>query len=131
SQLRDLLNMLGLPDARDPDTVAKRLEQLRRGLAPEDEFALLVTWLGRCRLIHKLGQEQLPLSSTDTYRVPDFLAIFEQNDNLIPVLVEVKTTDRMDVEGLNATTLSLKPHYLRYAEALGLPMLIAWRIAGL
>src|SRR5687768_4798401 len=92
SQLRHLLDLLDLPGADDPDAVAKRLEQLRRGLAPEDEFSPLVTWLGRCRLIHKLGQEQLPVSSIDTYRVPDFLAVFEHDDGLIPVLVEVKST---------------------------------------
>jgi hypothetical protein len=127
SQFRQLLDLLDLPDADDPDAVAKRLEQLRRGLAPEDEFSLLVTWLGRCRLIHKLGQEQLPVHSVETYRVPDFLAVFEHDGSLIPVLVEVKSTHVPDNESMVTATVSLKAGYRRYAELLDLPMLVAWR----
>jgi hypothetical protein len=107
--------------------VALRLKQLQRGLEPEDEFALLLSWLGKCNLVHKLGQEQLPLSSTDIYRVPDLLAVFDHNGRPVPALIEVKKTDPSDPMSLQEGTLSLKPGYLEYAETVGLPMLIAWK----
>jgi hypothetical protein len=127
SQFRHLLDLLDLPDADEPVAVAKRLDQLRRGLAAEDEFSLLVTWLGRCHLIHKLGQEQLPVHSIETYRVPDFLVVFEHEGRRIPVLVEVKSTHVPESQSIVTATLSLKAGYLRYAELLDLPMLVAWR----
>src|SRR5262249_2555247 len=127
SQLRHLVRLLQLVDDPDPDAIARRLEQLRRGLAPEDEFALVLSWLGKCRLVHKLGQEQLPLVSIHDYRVPDFVALFEHDGKTIPTLIEVKKTDPPDPLSFEPGWLSLKPGLLRYAEALGLPMLIAWK----
>ncbi len=117
SQLRLLLSVLGTEDNVDLDEVAARLEQLRRGLEPEDEFSLILAWLGRCRLVHKLGQEQLPIASAETYRVPDLLAVFEVGKKLIPVLIEVKKREK----------LTIHPGYVRYAELVGLPLLVAWQ----
>jgi hypothetical protein len=127
SQLRQLVRLLQLVDDPDPHAIATRLEQLRRGLAPEDEFSLVLSWLGKCRLVHKLGQEQLPLASTQDYRVPDLVALFEHDGKIVPTLVEVKKTDPADPLSLEPGWLSLKPGLQRYAEALGLPMLIAWK----
>lgn len=101
---------------------SRGLSSYNADLKPENEFALILSWLGRCRLVHKLGQEQLPLNSIHAFRVPDFFAAFEYEEKVIPVLVEVKTSD--------LDTLSLNGKYLAYAELLGLPMLVAWKHAS-
>src|SRR4029078_1707173 len=111
----------------DADAVLVRLEHLRRALAPEHEFSLILSWLGQCRLVHRMVQEQLPLNSTETLRVPDLVAAFEYKDKLVPVLIEVKSTAPADPMTLNEGVLHFKPHYLRYAELMRLPLLIAWR----
>lgn len=127
SAIRDILETLQLAESLDPKAVLGRLAHLERALAPEHEFSLILSWLGRCRLIHRLGQEQLPLTSEETYRVPDLLATFAWDGRLLPVLVEVKTTAPRNPQTFFSKALSLKPHYIRYAELLGLPMLVAWR----
>lgn len=120
SLIRQVIELLPFDDSPDPQSVIARLEQLQHGLEPENKFSLILSWLGKCRLVHKLGQEQLPLNSTDTYRIPDLLAAFDHDGKIIPVLIEVKST---------ASPVSLKPHYFRYAELLHLPMVIAWKHA--
>jgi hypothetical protein len=129
SLIRQLVDVL-LPN-EPKEAILKRLEQLQRGLEPENEFALILSWLGKCRLVHKLAQEQLPLNSSDSYRVPDLLAVFEHEGKLIPVLIEVKTTELSGPTTPRLGTLSLSPKYLAYSELLGLPMLAAWRHRGL
>ena len=110
----------------DPADLVNRLKLLEIGLPVEDEFIALVSWLGKCKLIHKLDQEQYPLTCRDSYQVPDMLAVFENEKNLIPVLIEVKATTRN-----HQKPLSWKPDYLekikRYAQLLNLPLLIAWK----
>jgi hypothetical protein len=134
SQLRRVLPLLSLGKSRDLDKIAAadvalRLEQLRRRLEPEDEFSLILTWLGRCHLVHKLGQEQLPVNSTEAFRVPDLLAFFEHERRLVPVLIEVKATNRISRSKPNPL-LSLKPALAVYAKRLRLPLLVAWRCVG-
>src|SRR5687768_16699842 len=93
AQLRFLLDALPhLSGNQDRAALEQELMSLQRNLEPEHEFALILSWLGRCRLIHKLGQEQLPHSSTRTYRVPDLLVVFEYEGRAVPTLIEVKTT---------------------------------------
>jgi Holliday junction resolvase len=119
--LHEALSTLGW--SHDPQRLAQQLTQLNRGLPREDEFAVVCTWLGRCKLIHKLDQIQAPVASGDTYQVPDLLAIFEHNDRTVPVLIEVKSSE--------SQTLSFRPDYrerlLAYGQALQLPILIAWK----
>ncbi|MBK7674384.1 MAG: restriction endonuclease [Candidatus Accumulibacter sp.] len=73
--------------------------------------------------MHKLDQIQAPASSSDVFQVPDLLAVFQREEQKIPVLIEVKASQ--------ARTLSFRPDYrarlLAYAKTLGLPMLIAWK----
>lgn len=119
--LHEALTQLGW--SHDPQRLAQQLAQLNRGLPREDEFAVVCTWLGRCKLVHKLDQVQAPAASADAYQVPDLFALFEHDKLTIPVLVEVKSsTDQ---------TLSFRPDYrerlLSYAKVLNLPMLIAWK----
>lgn len=119
--LHEALSRLGW--AHDPERLAQQLAQLNRGLPREDEFAVVCTWLGQCKLVHKLDQNQAPASSAEVFQVPDLLAVFQHGDRKIPVLIEVKASQ--------ARTLSFRPDYrdrlLAYAETLGLPMLIAWK----
>src|SRR4051812_32678575 len=87
--VQEALSQLGW-DA-DPTLIAGRVQGLDRGLPQEDEFSIVCSWLGRCRLIHKLDQQQTPAQSRNTYQVPDLLAVFSYEDGDVPVLVEVKT----------------------------------------
>jgi len=106
----------------DPASLTAALKKLNYGLPAQDEFCLLMSWLGRCRLIHGLGQQQYPPDSVADYRVPDLFAIFESGLGPIPVLIEVKS---------GATKLSWRPDYYealaRYGKMLGLPVLLAWK----
>jgi Holliday junction resolvase len=116
--IQEVLTDLG--SAADPAEVARRVRGLDRGLPAEDEFGVICAWLGQCRLIHKLDQQQAPVSSRDVYRVPDLLAAFEAAG---PFLIEVKVKQDQ--------TPSFRPDYLgrltAYAKLLGLPLLIAWK----
>jgi len=127
--LRQVLASL-LPGSDTPEALLARLKQVERGLEPEDEFSLILTWLGKCRLVHKLCQEQLPLASVDTYRVPDLIAAFEYDKRIVPVLIEVKKREPKNPASLDSDSLSLNGGYLRYAELLSLPMLVAWKYRG-
>ena len=106
----------------DSKALAERVRQLQQGLPAEDEFALLLSWLGMRTLVHRLDQLQIPPNSNATYRVPDLLAVFRYKGREVATLIEIKTSrDRR---------LSWRPDYYeamhRYAELLGLPLLLAW-----
>lgn len=120
--IQDALAELGI-DA-DPTRIAHKVKLLNLGLPAEDQFQVICAWLGKCELIHKLDQVQVPLSSRQTYQVPDLLAHFEGQGAF---LVEVKAFGKQ--------TLSLKADYLAklkaYAELVGKPLLIAWKFHGL
>ena len=118
----EALTQLGW-DIGDPKAVAEKVRQLSLGLPAEDELAVILTWLGNCRLIHKLDQVQTPPTRESRYRVPDLLAIFDHGDREIPVLIEVKAS--------KGRQLSWRPGYFeqfrRYGQALGVPVLVAWK----
>jgi Holliday junction resolvase len=119
--LHEALEKLGW--ALDPERLAQKLAALNRGLPREDEFAVVCTWLGRCKLVHKLDQNQSPHGSIERFQVPDLLAVFEYEGREVPVLIEVKSS--------TSETLSFRPDYrdklVSYAKILRLPMLIAWK----
>lgn len=121
--IREVLAELG--STADASEVVQRVRSLERGLPAEDEFTVICTWLGHCRIAHKLDQLQVPLSSRTSYQVPDLLVAF--NAAAKPVLIEVKVKQDQ--------TLSFKPNYLErltaYAELVGLPLLIAWKFHSL
>jgi len=107
----------------DAAQVAERVRRLDIGLPVEDEFAVLCSWLGKCELIHKLDQHQMPRPSKERYQVPDMLAYFSTQKDHQPVLIEIKSkTDK---------TLSFRPDYFQklqnYADLMGAPLLIAWK----
>lgn len=113
--------------AADASQVARRVRRLDIGLPLEDEFTVVCGWLGKCRLLHKLDQQQIPLRSRDTYQVPDLLGVFSTQNSERPVLIEVKSSRKQ--------TLSFTESYLRkleaYANLLGAPLLIAWKFHSL
>ncbi len=111
----------------DASLVAERVRRLDVGLPVEDEFTVLCSWLGKCDLIHKLDQHQMPKESKQRYQVPDMLAHFSTQNDARPVLIEVKSKANQ--------TLSFRPDYFEklnnYANMLGSPLLIAWKFHSL
>jgi Holliday junction resolvase len=111
----------------DAKRIAARIWRLNIGLPREDEFSVVCGWLGRCELIHKLDQKQTPRQSSDSFQVPDLLAIFRVKTRRISVLIEVKSK--------KDKTLSFRPDYYEklknYADSVGLPLLIAWKFHGM
>ncbi len=111
----------------DASAVADRVRRLEIGIPREDEFSVVCSWLGKCDLIHKLDQLQVPLASREEYQVPDLLAVFRIDEKSLPVLIEVKSS--------KTNTLSLKPGYLNklnnYSSLLNLPILLAWKFHGI
>ncbi len=107
----------------DAQTIAGRVQRLQIGLPAEDEFSVILSWLGRCRLVHEFDQMQAPRESSKQLRVPDLLAVFDYHGRDVPVLIEVKTS--VDKK------LSWRPEFRdalqRYADTLEIPLLIAWR----
>ncbi len=105
----------------DASRVMEKVQQLRRGIPAEDEFVAMCLWSNQCKLVHKL---EPPKGSVPTgYRVPDFLCVFEHRGQAIPVLVEVKSTEK-DTLKLGRTYVN---EFKTYAELLGIPLLIAIR----
>jgi hypothetical protein len=121
--IAEALQQLGV--SADPKAVANRVRRLQVGLPAEDEFSVLLTWLGQCRIVHKLDQLQRPAASRARWGVPDLLAVFDYHGHEVPVLIEVKTTP------FSNNLLSWPPAYrerlMRYADMLKLPLLVAWR----
>ncbi len=115
--------LLDLGGGAEPEALAQKVRQLSLGLPAEDEFSVLLSWLGRCSLVHKLDQLQAPSESRNRYRVPDLLTIVQCGKRELPALIEVKAT--------RSPTLSWRPDYIaglrRYGEQLGLPVLVAWK----
>lgn len=119
--IQDVLAELGW-DA-DAASVAEGVRRLDIGLPAEDEFSVVCAWLGKCQLMHKLDQQQVPVASKQEYQVPDLLARFSTQANKSPVLIEVKSK--------KAKVLSFTPDYLKrlqnYADLMGMPLLVAWK----
>lgn len=112
----------------DASLVADRVKRLDIGLPLEDEFSIICGWLGRCNLIHKLDQQQFPVSSTNDFQVPDLIANFQIDDNTNRTfLIEVKSSKKQ--------TLSFRPDYVnklkKYGEMLNLQVLVAWKFRSL
>lgn len=119
--IQDALAELGY--GADAVAVAERVRRLDIGLPVEDEFSVVCAWLGKCQLLHKLDQHQVPVASKKEFQVPDLLAKFSTQSSKSPVLIEVKSKkDKL---------LSFKPEYIgrlqNYADLVGMPLLVAWK----
>lgn len=107
-----------------PNELIDKIEQLKRGLPKENEFTSLCLWMNKCALIHKLDQEQMPKWTKDHYQVPDLFIVFRNDDTLLPVLVEVKSTEDMKLTFSGNYYKKIKA----YARLNRLPILIAWKV---
>jgi hypothetical protein len=121
--IAEAVQQLGL--SADPRAVAARVRRLQVGLPAEDEFSVLLTWLGRCRLVHKLDQLQRPPGSRARWFVPDLLAVFDYHGTDLPVLIEVKTIP-FDNNALSWPA-AYRERIVRYASLMKIPLLVAWR----
>jgi Holliday junction resolvase len=112
-----------------PKRLAERVKQLEKGLPAEDHFMLLLSWLGKCHLIHRLDQVQLPPRERSSFGIPDLLAVFFYEGGETPVLIEVKKTNKDKLKWSEKYLYPLK----HYAEAMQLPLLVAvqWGDGGL
>ena len=123
--IQDVLAELGW--SADAAIVAEGVRRLDIGLPAEDEFSVVCAWLGKCQILHKLDQQQVPVVSRQEFQVPDLLAKFSTQTCKAPVLIEVKSKKEK--------LLSFKPDYLqrlqKYADLLGMPLLIAWKFHSL
>ena len=123
--IQDVIAQLGWPI--NAEIVAEQVRRLDIGLPLEDEFSVICAWLGKCQLLHKLDQQQVPIKSKEEFQVPDLLAKFSTQKNTSPVLIEVKSK--------KDSVLSFRPDYMRrlqnYAELVGMPLLIAWKYHSL
>ncbi|MDQ1920125.1 restriction endonuclease [Massilia pseudoviolaceinigra] len=119
--IQEALAKLGWPS--NPTEVADEVRRLDIGLPLEDEFSVICAWLGKCHLLHKLDQQQVPISSRQEFQVPDLLAKFSTQNTKSPLLIEVKSK--------KDKRLSFTPDYMRrlqnYADLVGMPLLIAWK----
>lgn len=119
--------MTRLKTPYDVDQLINRIKLLELGLPAEDEVSFLVNSFGRCRLVHKLDQLQVPRASRRDYRVPDLLVVFDYKGEALPVLVEVKHSRQPHLSWRDDYMCSL----VRYSTMLNLPLLIAWKCHGL
>lgn len=114
-------------ESLDPETLdrlTQRVQRIRAGLAPEKEFIAAVNWLSNVVAIHQLDQTPQPVyCKFNEVRVPDLIAIALYNGHLIPVLIEVKTTDDSKLIWREDYLQALR----RYAEAVSMPLLVAWK----
>jgi hypothetical protein len=110
---------LGAPN--DPKLIAEQVLRMQKGLSAEDEFSLMLSGLGKVKLIHKLDQFQTPPLSKQMYQVPDLLVVFDYEGQSIPVLVEIKTCSKSALKWRVDYWNKLK----KYADLLNLPLLVA------
>lgn len=106
------------------EALAERVESLKKGLLPEDEFAATVIWLGDCAAIHRIDQTPMPLQiKPNELRAPDFLAFPIVNGGPTPVLIEVKSVHDTAIDWSEKYLHSLRT----FADLLNLPLLVAWK----
>ena len=124
--------------------IIEKLRSIQLGWPAEREFMALSLWMGQCVLIHQLDKEgQHPAKSKEDFRVPDFFAIYSvKGKHQTPVLIEVKSSRQpelvRDASGHLKTkkrdNLVFTARYYnglrRYADMVGLPLLVAWKIQG-
>ena len=108
---------------RRSKSLIERIKRLELGIPAEDEIAFILSWLGKCILIHKLDQQQYPPESFGKFQVPDLFACFVKDDVRVHVLIEVKVSTKKK--------LSWKESYLKklkdYLALVSLPILLAWK----
>lgn len=105
--------------------VSKRVKELEAGLAPELEFVAAVNWLGRTPAINRIDQTPLPAchGSAAELKVPDIICVASVDGRTFPLLIEVKRSS----EAKLVWTEKYLTGFRGYAEALKIPLLVAWK----
>lgn len=102
----------------------ENIERFFRGYTVEDAFHVLFSSMPWVKLIHELGQNQLPNLSKEIYQVPDFTIFFETGKrDYKPVLLEVKSV-KGDSQSLEVMTKQMNA-CVAYSNILGIPFLYA------
>lgn len=109
-----------------PEELISKLEQLKRGLPLENEFISLALWMGNCSLIHKIEQNQMPKWARDHFQVVDLFAVFRHKGELVPVLIEVKSSQGPKIKFSENYYRKIKA----YARLTKSPVLVAWKVAN-
>lgn len=102
----------------------ENIERFFRGYAVEDNFHILYAAMPWVKLIHELGQTQLPNLSKEVYQVPDFTIFYETNKKESkPILVEIKSV-KGGGQSLEIMSKQLNA-CIEYSEIAGIPFLYA------
>ncbi len=116
--LNKLIEQIDSPDLKG------NIDRFFRGYKAEDNFNILFSAIPWVKLIHGLGQNQLPTSSKELYQVPDFNIFFETSKGEIkPILLEVKSV-KPNSQCLEVMTKQLTACF-DYSKVLGIPFLYA------
>jgi len=111
------------------EQLVDRIRRLEFGLPAEDHFIALLSWLGRCQLVHKIDQEVYPLTERGSVRIPDLLAVFRTPSGERSVAIEVKTTVDKKISWRSDYVNQLR----KYSSLIGMPVLVScyWRWHGI
>lgn len=108
----------------DSSDFKDNIDRFFRGYKVEDNFHILFSAMPWVKLVHELGQHQLPTLSKTLFQVPDFNVFFETGKKEIkPILLEVKSV-KGDSQSLEVMTKQLTA-CLDYSKILGIPFLYA------
>jgi len=119
--IQEIANQLGWNN--DITTLIDRVNQLDQGLIQEDEFIYIINWHGKCKLIHKLDQLQLPNDSKSHYTIPDILVEVETSEGLKKFIIEIKTSKKNKLSWTEDYFQGL----INYSNLVQIPILIAWK----
>lgn len=102
----------------------ENIERFFRGYKVEDNFHLLFSSIPWVKLIHELGQNQLPSASKEKYQVADFMIYYETSKKEIkPLLLEIKSV-KGDSQSLELMTKQLNA-CVDYSKVANIPFLYA------
>lgn len=111
----------------DVNKLIERVKQIDSGLISEDEFIYLMTWFGKCSLIHKLDQFKMPRASKSNFTIPDCLAVIKHKGIEKPFFIEIKTSKNR----MLSWTETYYQGLVNYSNTNGIPILVAWKWSGL
>lgn len=108
----------------DSSDFKDNIDRFFRGYKVEDNFHILFSAMPCVKLIHELGQNQLPTLSKKFYQVPDFSIFFETSKKeKKPILLEIKSV-KGDSQSLEVMTKQLYA-CVEYSKIVGIPFLYA------
>jgi hypothetical protein len=117
--LKNLAIQIGSPKFRG------KIERFYDGYTEEDNFHLLYSALPWVKLLHSLGETQLPDLSKKDLQVPDFLLFFETSKKTIkPLFIDVKCVKK-GKETLDNLMVKQFENLSNYGRVLGVPILYA------